>query len=81
MERVTEFDLMQALWDCSCYVRDLPTKEETRAIKDVIHRLVSNWIEQQDLSKEERLALFEKVLEPGPVCLAAQKALRSRYSH
>lgn len=81
MEKVTEFDIMQALWDCSCYVRDLPTKEETRAIKDVIHRLVSNWIEQQDLSKEERLALFEKVLEPGPVCLAAQKALRSRYSH
>ena len=80
MEKVTEFDLMQALWDCSCYVRDLPTKEETRAIKDVINRLVSAWIEQQNLSKEERIELFKKVLEPGPVCTAAKKALRSRYS-
>jgi predicted XRE-type DNA-binding protein len=81
MEKVTEFDLMQALWDCSCYVRDLPTKEETRAIKEVINRLVSTWIEQQNLSKEERIELFKKVLEPGPVCTAAQKALRSRYTH
>ena len=79
MEKVTEFDLMQALWDCSCYVRDLPTKEETRAIKDVINRLVSAWIEQQNLSKEERIELFKKVLEPEPVCTAAKKALRSRY--
>jgi|TARA_R100000030_G_scaffold57352_1_gene43195 predicted XRE-type DNA-binding protein len=80
MEKVTEFDLMHALWDCSCYVRDLPTKEETRAIKNVINRLVSTWIEQQNLSKEERIALFERVMEPGPLCTAAQKALRSRYT-
>ena len=79
MEKVTEFELMQALWDCSCYVRDLPTKEETRAIKDVVSRIMSKWIDQQDLSGDERIELFKKVLEPGPVCTAAKKALRSRY--
>lgn len=79
MEKVTEFELMQALWDCSCYVRDLPTKEETRAIKDVVGELMSRWIAQQHLSNEEGLDLFKKVLEPGPLCLAAKKALRGRY--
>ena len=79
MEKITDFDLMQALWDCSCYVKDLPTKEESRAIKDVVGQIMSKWIEQQDLCGDERIKLFEKVLEPGPVCLAAKKALRSRY--
>ena len=50
MEKVTEFELMQALWDCSCYVRDLPTKAETRAIKDVVGELMSRWIAQQHAS-------------------------------
>ena len=79
MEKVTEFDLMQALWDCSCYVRDLPTKEETRAIKDAVSRIMSKWIDQQDLPGNERTELFKKVLEPGPVCTAARKALRTKY--
>ncbi len=79
MEKITEFDLMQALCDCSIYVRDLPTKEETRAIKSVVNKLMSTWIEQQDLSKDEKFELLNKVHEPGPVCLAAKKALRIKY--
>lgn len=79
MDKVTEFDLVQALNDCSIYVRDLPTKEEAYAIKSVVSQLVTKWIEQQGLSIDEKFKLVEKVYESGPLCKAAQKALRSRY--
>ena len=79
MEKITEFDLVQALNDCSIYVRDLPTKEETSAIKRVVNELVSKWIEQQDLSNDEKFKLVEKVHKSGPLGKAAKKALRSKY--
>ena len=79
MEKVTEFELMQALCDCSLYVRDLPTKEESNAIKFVINELMARWIEQQDLSKDKKFELLDKVLKPGPICTAAKKALRTKY--
>ena len=81
MEKVTEFDLMQALWDCSCYVRDLPTKEESQAIRGLVSQIMSNWIDQQGLPDDESIELFKKVIEDGPVSMAARKALRSRDHH
>ena len=79
MEKVTEFELMQALWDCSCYVRDLPTKEESSAIKGAVTKLLTRWIVQQNLSKEESFELTDRVTEKGPIDKAATEALRHRY--
>ena len=79
MEKVTEFELMQALWDCSCYVRDLPTKEESSAIKGAVTKLLTRWILQQNLSKEESFELTDRVTEKGPIDKAATEALRRRY--
>ena len=80
MKKVTEFDLMQALWDCSCYVRDLPTKEEVVAIKHGVSDIFYRWVEQQDLSYHKKQKLFEKVMAPGALDKAARKALSKRYS-
>ena len=79
-EKVTEFELVQAMWDCSCYVRDLPTREETSAIKAVTARILSRWLVQQDLSNEEKFKLFDQVTESGPVALAAKNALNTKYN-
>ena len=77
-EKVTEFELMQAMWDCSCYVRDLPTREETSAIKRATGRIMSRWIAQQDLSPEEKIKLCDRVTSPGPVALAAKNAYNDK---
>jgi hypothetical protein len=78
MEKVTEFDLMQALRDCSFYLKVLPTKEESQAIEGVVREMMFNWLEQQDSSDYETIELFKKlVLDPGPVRTAARKAYRS----
>jgi|TARA_B100000073_G_scaffold283978_1_gene245136 putative ubiquitin-RnfH superfamily antitoxin RatB of RatAB toxin-antitoxin module len=80
MEKVTEFHLMQALRDCSFYLKVSPTKEESQAIDRTVREMMFNWLKQQGLSDHERIELFQKlVLDPGPVRTAARKALRSRY--
>ena len=80
MEEVTEFELMQAVWDCSRYVEGLPTREETSAIKAVSCQLMMRWIDQQDLSREEKFKLLDEVTKPGPIDKAALKAFRKRSS-
>jgi len=79
MKKVTEFELMQALWDCSCYVSDLPTKEEAIAVKNGVSNVLYRWIQQQELSDNEKNELSEKVITPGPLEKAAQKALSKRH--
>ena len=79
MDKITEFDLVQALWDCSCYVRDLPTKEESRAIKAVVSSIFSRWVAQQEISDDARVALIDQITSDGPVAKAASKALKQRY--
>jgi predicted XRE-type DNA-binding protein len=79
-EKVTEFELMQAMWDCSCYVRDLPTREETSAIKAVTCEILGRWIQQQDLPVEEGFKLLERITSHGPVALAAKNALNTKYN-
>jgi len=79
MEKVTEFDLMQALRDCSFYLKASPTKEESEAIDRTVRAMMFDWLEQQVLSDDERIELFQKlVLDPGPVRTAARKASRRR---
>ena len=77
-KKVTEFDLMQALWDCSIYVRDLPTKEETRAIKEHTSILLHDWLDQQNLSEKEHRALAARVTKSGPLDQAAQNAFKQK---
>ncbi len=80
MKRVTEFELMQALWDCSCYVGDLPTKEEAIAVKHGVSDIFYRWVQQQDLPDHKKKKLSEKVSTPGALDKAARKALSKRYS-
>ena len=78
-KKVTEFELMQALWDCSTYVRDLPTKEETRAIKEHTSILLHDWLDQQNLSDKEHSALAARVTRSGPLVQAAQSARKEKH--
>ena len=77
-EKVTEYELVQAMWDCSCYVRDLPTREEASAIKHATARILSRWLNQQDLSREEKMKLCDQITNAGPVAQAAKNAYEKK---
>lgn len=81
MEKVTEFELMQALWNCSWYVKDLPTKEEASAINNAVCQLLTRWIVQQNLPEEEGFELLDRVVEKGPVGKAAEEAYYRRHPY
>ena len=73
---VTERDLANAVFELSTYVSDLPSREESEAIKNEAVKIFTEWIVQQGLPNKDAHELFNSAVEPGRIKAAAQQGFQ-----
>lgn len=74
---VTEHDLASAVFQLSCYVSSLPSREEAEAIKDEAIKIFSEYMAQQNLPQEEACALFNSLTAHGRIKEASDRGFQS----
>ena len=73
---VTEHDLAHAVFELSCCVSDLPSREEAEAIKAEAIKIFSEYIAQQNLPREEACALFNSLTADGRIKKAGERGFQ-----
>lgn len=73
---VTEHDLVSAVFQLSCYVSGLPSREEAEAVKHEAVKIFSEYMAQQNLPQEEASALFNSLTAHGRIKEAGDRGFQ-----
>ena len=79
MISLKEFELAQALFECSLFCKTISCDGETNAVRSAACQIVQDWIEQQDLSRKEKFALFDRLSEPGPLAHFVDTVIKKKH--